>query len=85
MDLPSRGRARPAQLASSISDGERVREVVTHLERLADGLSQEADRYRRLGRHALDLEQRRNFLDHSLQLRMRAESIKRGLRDDGRE
>jgi hypothetical protein len=62
-----------------MSDPDRARDLLAHLENLADGLSQEADRFRRLGQHALDLEQRRNFLDNSLQLRIRAESIRRAL------
>jgi hypothetical protein len=64
-----------------VTGEQRNAEIVAHLRWLADNLSQEADRYRRLGQRALALEQRRNFLDHSLQLRIRAESIRRGLRD----
>ena len=51
--------------------------IVTHLKRLADGLSQEADRFRRLAEHAHDFELRRNLLDRCLEFRIRAESILR--------
>ena len=56
-------------------------EIVTHLKRLADGLSQEADRFRHLANHARDYEQKRNFHEQSFELRMRAESIRRGMSD----
>ena len=56
-------------------------EIRTHLKRLADGLSQEADRLRRLAEYARDFEQHRNFREQSFELRMRAESIRRGLGD----
>jgi hypothetical protein len=53
--------------------------IVAHLKQLADGLSQEADRLRRLAEHAPDFLRRRNFREQSFELRMRAESIRRGM------
>lgn len=63
---------------------QRNSEIVTHLERLADGLSQEAGRFRRLANHALDLERKRNFHEQSFELRMRAESIRRGMSESSK-